>query len=54
MTMWLAPNVGIVKTIDRRDVTFELVSYDVATEEIEISVQPKDNLATAWGALKIE
>lgn len=54
MTMWLAPNVGIVKTIDRRDVTFELFSYDVATEEIEIAVQPKDNLATVWGALKIE
>lgn len=54
MTMWLAPNVGIVKTIDRRDVTFELVSYNVATEEIEIAVQPKDNLATAWGARKIE
>ena len=54
MTMWLAPNVGIVKTIDRRDVTFELFSYDVATEEIEIAVQPKDNLATAWGTLKFE
>lgn len=54
MTMWLAPNVGIVKTIDRRDVTFELFSYDVATEEIEIAVQPKDNLATVWGALKIK
>lgn len=54
MTMWLAPNVGIVKSIDRREVIFELFSYDIATEEIEIAVRPKENLATAWGLLKIE
>lgn len=52
MTMWLAPNVGLVKAIDRRNVIFELVSYDVATDEIEIAVQPKGNLAATWGALK--
>ena len=52
MTMWLAPNVGVVKAIDRRNVIFELVSYDVATEEVEIAVQPIGSLAATWGALK--
>lgn len=52
MTMWLAPNVGLVKAIDRSDVIFELVSYDVATEEVEIAVQPIGTLAATWGALK--
>ena len=53
MTMWLAPNVGLVKAIDRRNVIFELISYDIATEETGIAVQPKGNLATTWGVLKI-
>ena len=53
MTMWLAPHVGLVKAISSSDVIFELISYDVATEETEIAVQPKGNLAAAWGALKI-
>ncbi len=53
MTMWLAPHVGLVKAISSSDVIFELISYDVATEETEIAVQPKGNLAATWGALKI-
>ncbi len=53
MTMWLAPNVGLVKAISSSDVIFELISYDVATEETEIAVQTKGNLAATWGVLKI-
>ncbi len=53
MTMWLAPNVGLVKAISSSDVIFELISYDVATDETEIAVQSKGNLAATWGALKI-
>ena len=53
MTMWLAPHVGLVKAISSSDVIFELISYDVATEETEIAVQSKGNLAATWGALKI-
>ena len=51
-TMWLAPDVGIVKAVSSNDVTFELIRYEIAIDGTEVAVHPKEQLSMAWGALK--
>ena len=51
-TMWLAPDFGLVKAISTKDIIFELIAYDITIDGKEVAVQPKEKLATTWGALK--
>ncbi len=51
-TMWLAPDIGIVKALNSSDVIFELIDYNITIDGIEVAVHPKERLATTWGALK--
>ncbi len=51
-TMWLAPDIGIVKALSSNDVTFELIDYNIAIDGIVVAVEPKGKLAMTWGALK--
>ena len=54
-TMWLAPDVGLVKSIDTNGVIFELVSFKVMTiDDPPIAVQPQDKLSTIWAKLKTQ
>jgi hypothetical protein len=50
-TMWLAPDVGLVKSISTSDVVFELIRLDIALK-VPTSVQPKGKLATTWAEVK--
>jgi hypothetical protein len=50
--MWLAPDIGLVKTITTNDITFELIRFDVTIDGTVVAVEPKDKLATTWAALK--
>lgn len=51
-TMWLAPDFGLVKSLSSNGVTFELIDYDVTIDGLVVAVEPKEKLATTWGALK--
>ncbi len=51
-TMWLAPDFGLVKSLNSSDVIFELIDYDITIGGIEVAVHPKGKLAMTWGALK--
>ena len=51
-TMWLAPDFGLVKSLNSNGVTFELTDYDVTIDGLVVAVEPKEKLATTWGALK--
>ena len=51
-TMWLAPDIGIVKALSSGGVTFELIDYNLTIDGIVVAVEPKGKLATTWGALK--
>ena len=51
-TMWLAPDFGLVKSLNNDDITFELIDYNVTIDGIVVAVEPKGKLATTWGALK--
>ena len=51
-TMWLAPNIGIVKSLNSSGVIFELIHYKITIDGIVVAVEPKGKLATTWGALK--
>ena len=51
-TMWLAPDIGLVKAISTDDIIFELIRYDISIDGNEVAVQPKGHLAMTWGALK--
>lgn len=51
-TMWLAPDFGLVKSINSDGVVFELIDYDIAIDSPVVAVEPKWKLATMWGALK--
>ena len=51
-TMWLAPDIGIVKSLNSSDVIFELIDYNITIDGIVVAVEPKGKLAMAWGALK--
>ena len=51
--MWLAPSVGLVKSINSSEVVFELIRFEVAPSEGGgTAVRPKAKLATTWAALK--
>ena len=51
-TMWLAPDLGLVKSINSDGVVFELIDYDIAIDSPVVAVEPKWKLAMTWGALK--
>ena len=51
-SMWLAPDVGIVKATDSTGVIFELIAFDIAESEPQTAVQPIDKLATTWASMK--
>ena len=51
-TMWLAPDFGLVKSLNSSGITFELIDYDVTIDGPVVSVEPKEKLATTWGTLK--
>ena len=51
-TMWLAPDFGLVKSLNNDDITFGLIDYNVTIDGIVVAVEPKGKLATTWGALK--
>ena len=51
-TMWLAPEVGLVKSLNSSGVIFELIDYNVTIDDIVVAVEPKGKLAMTWGALK--
>ena len=51
-TMWLAPDIGIVKAINSSDVIFELIDHNISIDGPVVAVEPKWKLATTWGALK--
>ena len=50
--MWLAPDFGLVKSLSSNDVIFELIDYDVTIDGPVVAVEPKEKLATTWGAVK--
>ena len=49
--MWLAPDVGLVKSISTSDVVFELIRFDIAPK-VPTSVHRKGKLATTWAMIK--
>ncbi len=51
-TMWLAPDFGLVKSLNSNGITFELIDYDVTIGGPVVAVEPKEKLATTWGAVK--
>ena len=51
-TMWLAPDFGLVKSLNNDGVIFELIDYDVTIDGPVVAVEPKEKLATTWGAVK--
>ena len=51
-TMWLAPDFGLVKSLNNDGITFELIDYDVTIDGPVVAVEPKEKLATTWGAVK--
>ena len=52
-TIWLAPDIGLVKAISTDNIIFELIRYEITTiDDTEVAVQPKEKLAITWGALK--
>ena len=51
-TMWLAPDVGLVKSISTSDEVFELIRLDIAPKKEPTAVRPKGKLATTWATIK--
>ena len=51
-SMWLAPNIGLVKATDSSGVIFELIDFDIAEGEPQTAVQPIGKLATTWASMK--
>ncbi|MDE0041141.1 MAG: hypothetical protein OXT74_03845 [Candidatus Poribacteria bacterium] len=51
-SMWLAPNIGLVKATDSSGVIFELIDFDIAESEPQTAVQPIGKLATTWASMK--
>ena len=50
--MWLAPDFGLVKSLNSNGVRFELIDSNVTIDGPVVAVEPKEKLATTWGALK--
>lgn len=51
-TMWLALEVGLVKSTNTDGVVFELIQLDIAQKEPETAVQPNGKLTTTWASIK--
>lgn len=51
-TMWLAPDFGLVKSLNSSGVVFELIDHNITIDGPVVAVEPKGKLATTWGALK--
>lgn len=51
-TMWLAPDFGLVKSLNSDGIVFELIDHNITPDDIVVAVEPKEKLATTWGALK--
>ena len=51
-TMWLAPDIGIVKAINSSNVIFELIDHNIPIDGPVVAVEPKGKLTTTWAALK--
>lgn len=51
-TMWLAPDIGLVKATNSDGVVFELIDHNIPIDGPVVAVEPKWKLATTWGALK--
>lgn len=51
-TMWLAPDFGLVKSLNSSGVIFELIDHNITIDDIVVAVEPKGKLAMTWGALK--
>lgn len=53
-SMWLAPDIGLVKATDSGGVIFELIDYEIAEREPQTAVQPIGKLATTWASMKYQ
>ena len=51
-TMWLAPDFGLVQSLNSSGVRFELIDHNIPIDGPVVAVEPKWKLATTWGALK--
>ena len=51
-SMWLAPDLGLVKATDSSGVIFELIDFDIAESDPQTAVQRIGKLATTWAAMK--
>ena len=51
-SMWLAPDIGLVKATDSSGVIFELIDFDIAESGPQTAVQPIGKLATTWASMK--
>ena len=51
-SMWLAPDIGLVKATDSSGVIFELIDFNIAESEPQTAVQPVGKLATTWASMK--
>lgn len=51
-SMWLAPDIGLVKATDSSGVIFELIDFDIAESDPQTAVQRIGKLATTWAAMK--
>ena len=51
-TMWLAPDFGLVKSLNSDGIVFNLIDYDLTIDGPVVAVEPKGKLATTWGMLK--
>ena len=50
--MWLAPDIGLVKSTNSDGIVFELIDHNITIDDIVVAVEPKGKLAITWGALK--
>ena len=50
--MWLAPDIGLVKSTNSDGIVFDLIDHNITIDDIVVAVEPKGKLATTWGALK--
>ena len=51
-TMWLAPDIGLVKATNSDGIVFDLIDHNITIDDIVVAVEPKGKLAMTWGALK--
>ncbi|MDE0298450.1 MAG: hypothetical protein OXN17_07455 [Candidatus Poribacteria bacterium] len=51
-SMWLAPDIGLVKATDSGGVIFELIDFDIAESDPQTAVQSNGKLTTTWASMK--